>query len=57
MEFSKKLLMEKGINCTPGNLISREFKGINPGKDYARFAMVQSVEKTKEAAEMILAKS
>lgn len=56
LEFSKRLLMEKGINCTPGNLISREFKGTNPGKEYVRFAMVQSVEKTKEAAKRIIGK-
>ncbi|MCX8158140.1 MAG: pyridoxal phosphate-dependent aminotransferase [Candidatus Diapherotrites archaeon] len=54
LEFSRELLLEKGINSTPGNLISKEFKGKNPGKDYVRFAMVQSIEKTKEAAERIL---
>ncbi|MFH1587545.1 MAG: aminotransferase class I/II-fold pyridoxal phosphate-dependent enzyme [Candidatus Diapherotrites archaeon] len=54
IEYSTKLLEEKGINCTPGNMISETFNGVNPGDNYVRFAMVAPLEKTKEAAERLL---
>ncbi|MBN2067544.1 MAG: aminotransferase class I/II-fold pyridoxal phosphate-dependent enzyme [Candidatus Diapherotrites archaeon] len=54
LEFSKQLLLQKGINTVPGRLISHTFEGKNPGDKFVRFAMVQSVEKTKEAAERLL---
>ncbi|MCX6799129.1 MAG: aminotransferase class I/II-fold pyridoxal phosphate-dependent enzyme [Candidatus Diapherotrites archaeon] len=50
MLFSGRLLLEAGINTVPGNLISHESGGVNPGGRFVRFAMVQSVERTKEAA-------
>ncbi len=53
VEFCSKLLMEKGINATPGNLISNDFDGVNPGKGYVRFAMVPALEQTKEAAKRL----
>ncbi|MDD5112056.1 MAG: aminotransferase class I/II-fold pyridoxal phosphate-dependent enzyme [Candidatus Altiarchaeota archaeon] len=53
MEFCERLLLEKGINSVPGNLISRKHDGINPGERYARFALVPSIEKTREAAKRI----
>lgn len=49
LSFSEHLLSEHAINCVPGNLISHTFNGVNPGKRFVRFAMVQSVEKTQEA--------
>jgi LL-diaminopimelate aminotransferase len=49
MAFSEKLLLEKGINCVPGNLISKTQDGVNPGKEYVRFALVPGIEKIKEA--------
>ena len=53
LSFSEKLLLEFGINCVPGNLISKEFNGVNPGEKFVRFALVASVEKTREAAERL----
>ncbi len=53
LSFSKKLLFDFGINCVPGNLISKTFKGINPGKEFVRFAMVASLQKTIEAAKRL----
>jgi len=49
LKFSEKLLLEKGINCVPGNLISKTQDKINPGERYVRFALVPSLEKTVEA--------
>lgn len=53
INFSESLLLNKGINSVPGNLISYTFNGINPGVEYVRFAMVQPIEKVKEAAERL----
>ncbi len=53
LSFSEKLLLEKGINCVPGSLISTEFEGINPGEGFVRFALVPSLEKTKDAAKRL----
>ena len=53
LSFSEKLLLEFGINCVPGNLISKEFNGVNPGEKFVRFALVAPVEKTREAAERL----
>ena len=53
-EFAKKLLDPKvGIVTTPGTSISKENNGVNPGKDYVRFALVPSVKECKEAAERL----
>jgi len=54
IEFAKKLLdPQMAIVTTPGEWISTESNGINPGKNYVRFALVPSIEKTIEAAEKI----
>lgn len=65
-EFAQKLLDPKiAIVVTPGSWISDECtianpdatgdstKTINPGEGYVRFALVPSLEKTKEAAERL----
>lgn len=53
MGFSEKLLLEFGINSVPGNLLSKSFNGVNPGDRFTRFAMVASLEKTREAVERL----
>jgi LL-diaminopimelate aminotransferase len=53
LEFSEQLLLEKGINCVPGNLISKTQDGVNPGEKYVRFALVPSIEKTREAVKRL----
>ncbi len=52
--FSEWLLFEKGINCVPGNLVSREWNGRNPGDGFVRFALVPPIEKVREAAERLV---
>ena len=37
----------------PGNYLSREEGGINPGEGYVRIALVHSRERSREAAERI----
>jgi LL-diaminopimelate aminotransferase len=54
VDFAKKLLDPK-IACvvTPGEWISEEADGVNPGKGYVRFALVPTVHECKEAADKI----
>lgn len=54
VEFAKKLLQKQiAVVTTPGEWISANFNGINPGKNYVRFALVPTIEETREAAERI----
>jgi len=56
LDFVKKLLDEKiAIVSTPGAWISNEAHGINPGEKYVRFALVPTIEETKQAAERLIA--
>ncbi len=55
LDFVKKLLDEKiAIVSTPGAWISEEVNGINPGQNYVRFALVPTIEETKQAAERLI---
>ena len=50
IEFTQKLYKEYNVKVLPGEYLAREDKnGINPGKDFVRIALVESVEKTKAA--------
>ena len=54
IEFAKKLLRKDiGIVTTPGAWISNNFNGFNPGDKHVRFALVPTLQETKEAAERI----
>ncbi len=54
LDFAKKLLQDKlAIVTTPGAWISKEVDGENPGEGFVRFALVSSIEQTKEAAERL----
>src|SRR3989338_419037 len=51
VDFAKRLLQKDiGIVVTPGAWISNGFNGLNPGDEYVRFALVPTLEETKEAA-------
>ena len=55
VEFAKKLLQKEiAIVVTPGAWISNNFNGLNPGENYVRFALVPTLEETKEAAQKIM---
>jgi len=48
--FTQKLYREYNVKVLPGEYLAREdAKGENPGVGYIRIALVESVEKTKEA--------
>ncbi|WHA05250.1 aminotransferase class I/II-fold pyridoxal phosphate-dependent enzyme [Candidatus Bandiella numerosa] len=52
IKFSNTLI-ELGIIVTPGQLISDEADGINPGQNFVRFALVPTMEEIIEAATRI----
>ncbi len=55
VEFAKRLLDEKiAVVTTPGEWISVEQNGKNPGKHYVRFALVPTLDDCKKAAERLL---
>ena len=54
LSFSEFLLFEKGINCVPGNLVSSEWQGVNPGDGYVRFALVPPIEQVRTAAKRLM---
>jgi LL-diaminopimelate aminotransferase len=54
VEFAKKLLeKEVAVVTTPGNWLSQEACGVNPGEGFVRFAIVPPLSKVKEAAKRI----
>lgn len=54
LEFAKKLLDPKiAVVVTPGAWISDSVNGENPGENYVRFALIQDLDTTKEAARRI----
>ncbi len=55
LSFSETLLFDKGINCVPGNLVSIEWNGVNPGDGFVRFALVPPIEQVRKAAERLKA--
>ena len=55
VEFAKKLLQKEiAVVVTPGNWISANFNGENPGNNYVRLALVPTLEETKKAAKRIM---
>jgi LL-diaminopimelate aminotransferase len=54
LDFSKKLLeKEVAVVTTPGNWLSQEAHGVNPGEGFVRLALVPPIEKVREAAKRI----
>jgi LL-diaminopimelate aminotransferase len=54
VDFAKKLLQkEVAVVTTPGNWLSQEEHGINPGEGFVRFAIVPDLNQVQEAANRI----
>ena len=54
VQFSKRLLeKEVAVVTTPGNWLSHDVHGVNPGEGFVRFALVPELAKVKTAAERI----
>ncbi|WP_035383754.1 succinyldiaminopimelate transaminase [Ferriphaselus sp. R-1] len=51
--YAQELLRTQNVTVLPGSYLAREARGINPGQDFVRFALVAGVEETIEAAQRI----
>ena len=54
-DFATQLIEQAHCVTTPGEWLSDEVDGNNPGAGHVRFAMVPSLEEVKQAAERIAA--
>ena len=54
IKFTKKLYKDYNVKVLPGEFLAREDdKGVNPGKDFIRIALVEDSKKTKDALSRI----
>jgi N-succinyldiaminopimelate aminotransferase len=52
-DFTKRLYEQENVLVLPGDYLSRESGGINPGDGYIRLALVDTVEQCTEAAQRL----
>ena len=54
-EFAKQLFGQYNVTVVPGSYLAREARGVNPGRDFIRVALVAPVEECLEAAQRLKA--
>ena len=54
-QFTRELLAEQNVSVLPGSYLAREARGVNPGAQFVRIALVASTEECTEAAQRIAA--
>jgi len=54
-EFTRRLYQEQNVSVLPGSYLAREARGINPGRNFIRIALVASTAECTEAARRIAA--
>jgi N-succinyldiaminopimelate aminotransferase len=54
-EFAKQLFEQYNVTVVPGSYLAREARGINPGRNFIRVALVAPVEECLEAAQRLKA--
>ena len=52
-EFTKRLYGDYNITVLPGSYLGRDARGVNPGENFVRIALVASLDECKEAIERI----
>jgi N-succinyldiaminopimelate aminotransferase len=52
-DFARRLYAEYNVSVLPGSFLARESRGINPGENYVRIALVASTAECKEAVTRI----
>lgn len=52
-EFTQRLYQDYNVTVLPGSYLARDARGINPGKDYVRIALVASPQECIEAMNRI----
>lgn len=55
LDFAQQLFAQQHVTVLPGQLLSRESQGINPGADHIRIALVATLEECLDAAQRIKA--
>ena len=53
VEFTRKLHDAEAVSVLPGSYLAREARGINPGTNRIRIALVATVEECVEAAQRL----
>jgi N-succinyldiaminopimelate aminotransferase len=54
-EFTRRLYQEQNVTVLPGSYLARDARGVNPGKNFVRIALVASTDECAEAARRITA--
>lgn len=54
-EFTRRLYLEQAVSVLPGSYLGREVRGVNPGANRVRIALVASTAECTEAAQRIAA--
>lgn len=53
-EFALRLYRDKHVTVLPGSFLARDARGVNPGKNFIRIALVAPLDECLEAAHRIL---
>ena len=51
--FAQQLYRDYNVSLLPGSFLAREARGVNPGQNFVRIALVAGLEETVEAAQRI----
>ena len=54
-EFARGLYQQHNVSVLPGSYLAREARGVNPGRNFVRIALVASTAECTEAAQRIAA--
>ena len=54
-EFTRRLYVEQGVSVLPGSYLAREARGVNPGANRVRIALVPALSECLEAARRLRA--
>jgi N-succinyldiaminopimelate aminotransferase len=54
-EFTRSLYRQHNVSVLPGSYLAREARGVNPGRNFVRIALVASTGECTEAAQRIAA--
>jgi len=52
--FAQQLYRDYNVSVLPGSFLAREARGMNPGRNFVRIALVAELEETLEAAQRIV---
>jgi N-succinyldiaminopimelate aminotransferase len=52
-EFAKRLFEQYNVSVVPGSYLAREARGVNPGRNFVRIALVAPVAECVEAAQRL----